>query len=284
MKKQGIYGSVFSIFLFAVNSLNAQVVSIVPVAYSEDETIVVFEDLDSTEGVGGNPGARFRIVDIRSGEELDVLKTAYNYQKEDPWDTKSYEDFEHKNKELREGIVTELESQGFIFSNSLISEASLPLGVRVDYFDRDNIDPEKPWLYELSFYLTHDISGMYTKSISIKIYQQRDSKTKNEGVYEGDDFLGISWTIIGDEVRFFAGTNLYFVPIKTPSVMDFIEFEDMTKHWREFIHGFHSRMMKAGFIDKKTIKAAEEEAAAWIRNPYAMNYFVFVFASGRVLQ
>lgn len=69
--------------------------------------------------------------------------------------------------------------------------------------------------------------------------------------------------------------------LMTPRVMDFIEFEDMTEHRKEFIRRFHSRMIEAGFIDKKTCIAAEEEAAAWIKNPFAMNYFVFVFASGR---
>ncbi len=70
--------------------------------------------------------------------------------------------------------------------------------------------------------------------------------------------------------------------LMTPKIVDLIEFADMDEDKREVIRRYHSRMIESGFIDKGTIEAAEKEAAAWIENPYAMNYWVRVFASGRV--
>ena len=67
-----------------------------------------------------------------------------------------------------------------------------------------------------------------------------------------------------------------------PNAIDFVEYGDMTDDRRETIRSIHSRMIKAGFIDKETIDAAEEEAAQWIKNPCAMNYWTLTFASGRV--
>ena len=68
-----------------------------------------------------------------------------------------------------------------------------------------------------------------------------------------------------------------------PSAMDLLEYGDLTEERMKYFRPIISRMIEEGFIDKKTIEAAEEEATAWLKNPYAFNYWVQVFASGRVV-
>ena len=89
--------------------------------------------------------------------------------------------------------------------------------------------------------------------------------------------ISISISVSEKELRYTKDDSM------RPTIMDLLDYGDLTEDRREYSRPHLSGMLEAGFIDKETIKAAEKEAAAWIKNPYAMDYWVLVFASGRVI-